>query len=85
MTQDSNIGSASHCDFSCTQFQNARQEEPPLDVTIGLDFGTATTKVIVRTYYEPDRPGFAVDFKECAHASSSSILLTAALVISTLP
>ena len=76
MTQDSNIGSASHCDFSCTQFQNARQEEPPLDVTIGLDFGTATTKVIVRTYYEPDRPGFAVDFKECAHASSPYLAST---------
>ncbi|MFO0428869.1 MAG: hypothetical protein ACK526_20050 [Planctomyces sp.] len=76
MTQDSNIISASHCDLSCTQFRNARQEEPPLDVTIGLDFGTATTKVIVRTYYEPDRPGFAVDFKECAHASSPYLAST---------
>lgn len=76
MTQDSNILSASHGDLSCTQFQNARREEPPLDVTIGLDFGTATTKVVVRTYYEPDRPGFAVDFKEWAHASSPHLAST---------
>lgn len=76
MTQDSNILFASHGNLSCTQFQNARREDPPLDVTIGVDFGTATTKVVVRTYYEPEQPGFAVDFKQLAHASSPYLAST---------
>lgn len=76
MTQDSNIFSAGNRDLTCTQFQNARRDEPSLDVTIGVDFGTATTKVVVRTYYEPEQPGFAVAFKQFAHASSPYLAST---------
>ncbi len=59
-----------------TQFSDLDPAARPVDVAIGLDFGTATTKVVMRTFYEPDKPGFAVDFGAIAHCSNKYLLST---------
>jgi hypothetical protein len=47
-----------------------------LDVVIGLDFGTSSTKVIVRVPNFTGKPGFAVPFGRFAHDSLKYLLPT---------
>lgn len=49
----------------------------PLELIIGLDFGTATTKVVVQAPFEPDSPAFVVPFGEFSHVSSQHLVPTA--------
>jgi hypothetical protein len=46
----------------------------PVDLVIGLDFGTAATKVVIRSPYLPGQRAAAVSFGELGHTSSAYLL-----------
>src|SRR5206468_12371132 len=47
-----------------------------VDLIIGLDFGTAATKVVIRSPYLPGQRAAAVSFGELGHSNSSYLLPT---------
>lgn len=47
-----------------------------IDVVIGLDFGTSSTKVVVHAPNFPDNPAFAIPFGKFAHESLDYLLPT---------
>lgn len=64
----------SEADASRRRFPDAVREA--LDVVIGLDFGTSSTKAVVRTPYRFGGRAEAIDFRELAHASCKYLLPT---------
>lgn len=55
----------------------------PLHVVIGLDFGTATTKVVVRTPYENGNRAYAVAWNPAPTAPAQGYLLSSRVYINT--
>ena len=47
-----------------------------LDIVVGVDFGTSSTKVVVRVPYYAGNPAFAVSFGDLAHKSLEYLLPT---------
>lgn len=58
-----------------TQFDSCSEGRGLIDVVIGFDFGTACTKVVIRTPYERDL-AYLVPFGEFAHCSNQFLLPT---------
>lgn len=53
----------------------------PLDIVVGVDFGTSSTKVVIHAPYHTGNPAFAVPFGDLAH-ESLKYLLPARLFVS---
>ena len=53
----------------------------PIDIIVGLDFGTSTTKVVLRTPYSFDSLALAVPFGEFAHESLQYLLPTRVYIL----
>jgi len=58
------------------QFDGLSSNAKPCDVVIGVDFGTACTKVVVRTPYHYNSASFLVPFGSHAHHSNQYLLPT---------
>lgn len=56
-----------------TQFPGARSDDT-CDVVIGFDFGTSSSKVVLRTPFHNDSQAFAVPFGEAGHPSCHYLL-----------
>ena len=48
----------------------------PLDIVVGVDFGTSSTKVVIHAPYHTGNPAFAVPFGDLAHESLKYLLPT---------
>ena len=48
----------------------------PLDIVVGVDFGTSATKVVIHAPYHTGNPAFAVPFGDLAHKSLQYLLPT---------
>ena len=48
----------------------------PLDVVVGVDFGTSSTKVVIHAPYHTGNPAFAIPFGDLAHESLKYLLPT---------
>ena len=53
-----------------------KADQEKVDLVIGLDFGTAGTKVVIRSPFFPGRPAVAVRFGQLGHSSSPYLLPT---------
>lgn len=58
------------------QFESASGNSGTCDTIIGLDFGTACTKVIVRTPDQPGSPCYVVPFGQFGHPTNEYLLPT---------
>ena len=58
------------------QFNRNGDSSKSVDIVVGVDFGTSSTKVVVRAPYYVDSPGFAIPFGEWAHNSLEYLLPT---------
>ena len=57
-------------------FQFGPNDGNSLDIVVGVDFGTSSTKVVVRAPYYTGTPAFAVPFGDFAHKSLEYLLPT---------
>lgn len=57
-------------------YQFGPNDGNPLDIVVGVDFGTSSTKVVVRAPYYTGTPAFAVPFGDLAHKSLEYLLPT---------
>ena len=48
----------------------------PLDIVVGVDFGTSSTKVVIHAPYHTGNPAFAIPFGDLAHESLDYLLPT---------
>lgn len=58
------------------QFHPKNGSSTPLDIVMGVDFGTSSTKVVVHAPYHTGNPAFAVPFGDLAHESLKYLLPT---------
>ena len=69
-------------DISDTLQFDQQNDSPILEVVVGIDFGTSSTKAIVHVFNVPGDPAFAVPFGTFAHESLQYLLPTKLFVSS---
>jgi hypothetical protein len=68
-----NAKSSAICDENMLQYTNPGRDSE-CELTIGLDFGTSASKVVIQAPYLPGSPTYVVDFGRLAHPSMTCLL-----------